>query len=287
MSTKIVLTGHSNLINAAFEALKGRLREFGWQVVSPCEMMQSQTDADKTLVVYQFDESAKVPERATDRDCFEGVFVLVEGDEVRKSDRPAVCKWVGHPHLRVVEVSGAFDLLTAEVLSLLGIPKPCEIERKFLIKMPDLQMLSSLPECRGVKLSQTYLILPDGTKARVRRRGEDDDCSYVKTVKHKLTDCTRIEIEEPLTAEEYRELLKFADPKRRTVEKVRYCLVWNNTYFELDVFKFWDKQVFLEVELLSEEQEISLPPFLHVLREVTDDPNYSNSALALMVPEQD
>ncbi len=287
MSTKIVLTGHSNLINAAFEALKDMLNRLGWQVKLSCEAANLQTFGDKTLVVYQFDDAAKVPERSSERDCFDGVFVLVEGEEVCKTDRPAVCNWVGHPHLRVVDVSDAFDLLTAEVLSLLGIPKPCEIERKFLIKMPDLQMLDALPECRGVRLSQTYLILPDKTKARIRCRGEEADRSYVKTVKERLTDRTRIEIEEPLTADRYRELLRFADPLRRSVEKVRYCLVWNNTYFELDVFEFWDRQAFLEVELLSEEQDISLPPFIEVLREVTDDHAYANSALALAVPKQD
>ncbi len=286
MSTKIVLTGSSaTKIDRAIDMLRGRLAEFGWNIILPCETADSPDENEKTLAVYPFGEDEKVPESLTERDAFEGVFVLVGNEQAK--ERRAVIDWVGHPHLRVVDVSESCEPLLDEVSALLGIPEPREIERKFLIKMPDLQMLSSLPECRAVKLSQTYILLPDGTNARVRRRGDGEDCSYVKTVKQRLTDRTRIEIEEPLTAEEYRNLLNFADPLRRSIEKTRYCLVWRNTYFELDVFDFWDRQAFLEVELLSEEQEISLPPFLEVLREVTDDSAYGNSALALSIPDQD
>ena len=286
MSTKIVLTGGSaTKIDRAVDMLRGRLAEFGWNIVLPCETAASPDENEKTLAVYPFGEDEKVPESLTERDAFEGVFVLIENEQA--NERKAVTDWVGHPHLRVVDVGESCQPLLDEVNALLGIPEPREIERKFLIKMPDLQMLSSLPECRAVKLSQTYIQLPDGTHARVRRRGDGEDCSYVKTVKQRLTDRTRIEIEEPLTAEEYRDLINFADPLRRSIEKTRYCLVWRNTYFELDVFDFWDRQAFLEVELLSEEQEISLPPFLEVLREVTDDSAYGNSALALSIPDQD
>ena len=286
MSTKIVLTGSSaTKIDAALALLRDRLAEFGWNIILPCETAASPDENQKTLAVYPFGEDEKVPESLTERDAFEGVFVLVENEQA--TERKAVIDWVGHPHLRVVDVGESCEPLLDEVTALLGIPEPREIERKFLIKMPDLQMLSSLPECRAVKLSQTYILLPDGTNARVRRRGDGEDCSYVKTVKQRLTDRTRIEIEEPLTAEEYRDLLKFADPLRLSIEKTRYCLVWHNTYFELDVFDFWDRQAFLEIELLSEEQEISLPPFLEVLREVTDNSAYGNSALALSIPDQD
>lgn len=286
MSTKIVLTGGSaTKIDRAVDMLCGRLAEFGWNIILPCETAASPDENEKALAVYPFGEDEKVPESLAERDAFEGVFVLIENEQA--NERKAVADWVGHPHLRVVDVSESCEPLLDEVTALLGIPEPREIERKFLIKMPDLQMLSSLPECRAVKLSQTYIQLPDGTNARVRRRGDGEDCSYVKTVKQRLTERTRIEIEEPLTAEEYRDLLRFADPLRRSIEKTRYCLVWRNTYFELDVFDFWDRQAFLEVELLSEEQEISLPPFLEVLREVTDDSAYGNSALALSIPDQD
>lgn len=286
MSTKIVLTGGSaTKIDAALALLRDRLVEFGWRVILPCETADNPDENQKTLAVYLFGEGERVPESLAERDAFEGVFVLIENKQA--NERKAMIDWVGHPHLRVVDVGESCEPLLDEVTALLGIPEPREIERKFLIKMPDLQMLASLPECRAVKLSQTYILLPDGTNARVRRRGDGEDCSYVKTVKQRLTDRTRIEIEEPLTAEEYRNLLNFADPLRRSIEKTRYCLVWRNTYFELDVFDFWDRQAFLEVELLSEEQEISLPPFLEVLREVTDDSAYGNSALALSIPDQD
>ena len=173
MSTKIVLTGSSAAkIDKAVDMLRGRLAEFGWNIVLPCETAASPDENEKTLAVYPFGEDEKVPESLTERDAFEGVFVLVENEQA--NERKAVTDWVGHPHLRVVDVGEYCEPLLDEVNALLGIPEPREIERKFLIKMPDLQMLAALPECRAVRLSQTYILLPDGTNARVRRRGRSD-----------------------------------------------------------------------------------------------------------------
>ena len=60
-------------------------------------------------------------------------------------DRKLISAWCGHPHLRVIDNSTDFDgkikRLIKEIKSFLGEPKPLEIERKYLIKYPDINVL--------------------------------------------------------------------------------------------------------------------------------------------------
>jgi len=48
----------------------------------------------------------------------------------------------------------------------------------------------------------------------------------------------------------------------------------------VDLYPFWQDQAVLEVELEQEDDLISIPPELTVLREVTGDAAYKNAVLA-------
>ena len=63
------------------------------------------------------------------------------------------------------------------------------------------------------------------------------------------------------------------------------CFLWEQQYFELDLFRDpAEGLVLLEIELDDIDQPVSLPPFLEIDREVTDDPAFLNSELARMEP---
>ena len=247
--------------------------------------------------------------RVSARDRYDGVFhmetpaaeqgyTLATNDirtetptEARALNDATLAAWVGHPHLRVIPAGGSFAdklaRLIAEVKGLLGIPAPREIERRFLIRRPGDAALAALPACRVVDIEQVYLLASQGVTARLRSRGEGDDRLYYETVKRRLSAATREETERRLSEAEYRALLAHADPARRPIVKTRACLVYAGQYFELDRFPFWQKQAILEIELLSEDAPVALPPFVEVLREITDDPAYTNAALARAVPPED
>ena len=53
---------------------------------------------------------------------------------------------------------------------------------------------------------------------------------------------------------------------------------------DFDLFPFWEDRAYCEIELQSPEDDVPLPDWLTVIREVTDDPRYTNSALALEIP---
>lgn len=196
--------------------------------------------------------------------------------------------WCGNPHYRFIPVCGSIeeklDILLREIKAFLGIPKSLEIERKFLIKYPDIDYLMSLV-CSKSEIEQSYMLGAQG-KFRLRKRGENGAYLYVKTVKKKISDTVREEVETRLSEDEYNALLA-SNPSTGSIKKDRYCLMYDGVYYEIDVFPFWKKQAYLEVELLSEDDEINLPEFIEVIREVTYDPRYKNSSLCRNIPAED
>ena len=170
-----------------------------------------------------------------------------------------------------------------EIASFLGEPKPLEIERKFLIKYPDIGALSCDPFCKKVEIEQTYIRYGSGG-ARIRRRGADGDYIYVLTQKRDISDTVREEREERITKEEYERLLQFADPERKTIKKDRYCLVYKKKYFEIDVYPFWSDRAIMEIELSDDTEQFEIPEMIEVIREVTGEAEYKNYALAGAIP---
>ena len=199
-------------------------------------------------------------------------------------DDKLIAAWTGHPHFRVIDNSVNFEdklkRLIAEIDAFLGEPEPLEIERKFLIEYPDLNWLNSLPNCKPVEIIQTYLHSDSADEVRVRQRGADGHYVYFQTRKHTLSDTTRIETERRLSVSEYLRLLMDADTSKRQIRKTRYCLTYDNQYFEIDVYPFWTDQAIAEIELKSEDEAIRFPKEIKVIKEVTDDIRYKNASLA-------
>ncbi len=159
-----------------------------------------------------------------------------------------------------------------------------EIERKFLISYPDTAAMLAVPGCRVKQITQTYLCAAQGEARRVRCVREANTVKYIETVKRRVNELRALEEERELSEAEYRALLQSADPTRRPIEKTRYCLPWEGRIAEVDVYDFWKDRATVEVELADEGEAVSLPPFLRVIREVSDDPRYKNVNLAGELP---
>lgn len=205
-------------------------------------------------------------------------------EEAAALDDRFIEAWTGHPHFRVIDNSHDFESkmrsLIHEIAYFLGEVAPYEIERKFLIEFPDLAWLDSLPNCSKVEIVQTYLRSDPDQEIRIRRRGSRESGTYYLTEKRIVGNHTQMRTQRRLTSGEYQMLLMQADPKRRRIEKTRYCLTHEGQYFEIDVFPCWDDQAIVEIELSSETTPVAFPNELHVLREVTGDPKYRNAAIA-------
>ena len=156
-----------------------------------------------------------------------------------------------------------------------------EIERKYLIGMPDAALLERLPSSA---IEQVYILSSEGGRERIRRRDYGGRVEYTHTVKTRLSDLTRVENECEIEAAEYAALREKADPQRCILRKRRYLYEYAEQCFEIDVFPFWDDRALMELELSGEEQEIALPPGIAILKEVTSDKRYTNAAIAREIP---
>ena len=205
-------------------------------------------------------------------------------EEARALDDRLIAAWNGHPHLRIIDNATAFEekmmRLISEMTAFLGEPEPYEIERKFLIRYPDVATLERMPNTTKVEIRQTYLRGNPDEEIRLRQRGIDGHYCYYQTVKRPAGDGKRIEIERRLTMDQYLSLLMEADPSLHPIRKTRYYLTHRNHVFEIDLYSFWHDQAIMEIELNSPDEEFELPEEIQVIREVTDDPAFKNHALA-------
>lgn len=205
-------------------------------------------------------------------------------EEARERDHATLAAWIGHPHVRVIDNSTDFEgklhRLDREICAALGIPVPLEIERKFVcrpVAWEDIKVA-----CQNISIEQTYLQSAErGVVLRVRKRGQRGSYMYYRTEKRDVETGVRAETEERISREVYEACLAFKEPGTQAIRKQRWCFVYEHQYFELDLIPQNGGTLYmLELELTEQNQKVSLPPFIQVIKEVTNDPAYSNYALS-------
>lgn len=204
-------------------------------------------------------------------------------EEAAAMDDGFIEAWTGHPHLRVIDNSTDFEgkmrRLVHEIAYFLGEVGPYELERQFLIEMPDLEVLGAMPNCELVQMIQTYLRSDADHEIRIRKvMGKGSAYSY--TEKEILGTHKRLVRRRRLTKQEYITLLAQADPERRQIVKTRYCLATLGHYYEIDVHPCWQDRAILKVDYSGDGSELVFPPEIKVIREVTEDREYDNEVIA-------
>ncbi len=148
-----------------------------------------------------------------------------------------------------------------------------EIERKYLLRaLPELG-----PDAETLEIEQGWLP-GERLRERIRRTRIHGRVSYFRTVKLGRG-VRRIEIEEPTTRDVFEALWPLTAGCR--VHKRRHTVRDGEYLWEID--EFLDQELVLaEVELSEPDEVPALPDWLAPLaeREVTDDPAYTNLALA-------
>jgi CYTH domain-containing protein len=145
---------------------------------------------------------------------------------------------------------------------------PLEIERKFLVQGNDWKTN------QGERYRQGYLNLDKERTVRVRLAGQQ----AFLAVKGIARGASRREFEYEIPANDAEQLLKLCEGA--IIEKIRYTVIHEGTKWEIDEFLGGNKGLIIaEVELSSEDQIFEKPEWLG--QEVTDDPRYFNSNLAV------
>ena len=196
------------------------------------------------------------------------------------SENEFINYFTGHNHFRMINSSLGENELFLEIDSFIGGDTHYEIEKKFIIEYPDINMLNSIKNAQKVFISQSY-INDNGVRKRIRKRGINGVYSYYLTMKKTISGFKKEEVEYKITKEEY-EALKNNDKDNLTIEKIRYCLSENFTYYEIDIYPFWENKAVMEIELKGENEKYILPKNIRIIKDVSTDKNYSNYNLALL-----
>lgn len=204
-------------------------------------------------------------------------------EQARDLDARTLHVWMGHPHLRVVTNENDFETKLRRVEQLVchaaGIPAPTEIERKFLLREFPGEELLRAKGARRIDVTQAYMVSKRGKTVRIRRWADGARASYFLTEKSG-SGLERMESERPISRHEYELMLQARDPELGVIEKQRWCLIENGQLLEIDLFPQFDNLCVAEVELVHVDEEVRIPSWLPVERDVTLEKGYSNKSLA-------
>ena len=162
-----------------------------------------------------------------------------------------------------------------------------EIERKYIIEMPDRNILMLQKDYTSSSILQIYLPSQNGETHRIRKRSYSDRVECTETRKIRLNKMSSHEIEGEISEEEFARLALNPLPESLPIEKTRYTFSYCNQIFEIDVYPRWTKTAIMETELDECEREVEIPSFIKIIREVTGDKSYSNASMSRKFPDEE
>ena len=159
--------------------------------------------------------------------------------------------------------------------------KHCEIERKYLIRYPDINTLKAQKGVEQWEIMQIYLTVSGpGETRRIRQVVSGGELKYYKTFKKRLSDLSCEEDEGEIDQLEFIRLCQEQQPGCRPLIKTRYRVPYAGHVLEFDIYPFWSDRAIMEIELEREDEGAALPEYVRVIRDVSDDVAYKNRQLA-------
>lgn len=236
-------------------------------------------------------------------------------EQARATDLRLINAYTGHPQHKIFGNShkdgfkGKIDSLLSFVKSIVGLPQDALEQKKYLIESNENGdfMFDPPPNVKmeSFEVEETYLIAQDADtlEHKVRSRGKGDSYTYAHEVLKKIKG-EKIKRKRPISAREYIQLLEHTDPDRKSMAKARHCFIYENNSYIIDVFQNLDSNTFksvleeakdievdsllkgkmtiLRVDVDSKNNEPKLPPFVKVVKDVTDDVKFKTYELSKM-----
>ena len=205
-------------------------------------------------------------------------------DAVEKDDR-TLRAWSTHPNLKIVDNAVDFEKkmqrAMREIFRIVGRPEPMDKKHKYLIAMPDMNLLVVNRGAVPFEMTQNYLVMtsPD-VERRIRKQKNGSEYLYFYTEKHLMADGTKWDTERPISQKEYKKYLREADPELQPVRKVKYRFNYGRQRFELDVYPFSREKAVMFAYAGEGVTDIVPPAEITILQEVTGNLEYKNRTLA-------
>lgn len=187
--------------------------------------------------------------------------------------------WRDHPDWRLIDGGDGIESVIEQVIDIVRSLIDREIERKWLLG----QSIFGLVPDSVQEIEQFYTALSGHNHTRIRKITEDGRKTYIRTTKMGIGQ-NRGEYEEPgIPAVSFD--LERQNIKGYPILKVRSNYHYGDLTLSQDEFRWPPDHVTLECEFETEDQAkaFDLPPQWQelVVREITNEPGYSNLNLAL------
>ncbi len=161
-----------------------------------------------------------------------------------------------------------------------------EIERKYVIAMPDVDMMRAEDGYTSSDIVQIYLESAPHVTHRVRSRTMNGITKYTETKKVRISGMSAYEDEREIVENEFSELRKTIAPGTSPVIKTRHTFLYHGQLFEVDIYPNWKSTAIMETELPSEDTKTDMPPFIRIIKEVTGIKAYSNASMSRAFPDE-
>lgn len=185
------------------------------------------------------------------------------------------------------------DYALKKVLSFIGQPFPTSLTRKYLLisdkQSPEFDVPTGL-KVETFNLEETFLTTAIGQANVLRKVGKNDAYTYSQEMRFEIKG-EKIQKKRAIGARDYIELIENPDPNHHTIKKLRQCFIFERQYFMVETLRNVEHNPsILRIETTSETQKHKLPPFIKILREVTNEIEYetqSMSKIGYQMPEAD
>ncbi len=161
-----------------------------------------------------------------------------------------------------------------------------EIERKYIIRKPNREMLLKQPSAESTSIVQIYLSAPQEVTRRIRSRSYKSGVRFFETLKKRIDKFTSYEDEKEITEEEFTLKSKEIKQGSSPIVKERISFLYEGKTIEIDIYPEWHKTAIMEIELKDANEEIKIPEFIEIVKEVTGKREYSNAAMSEHFPEE-
>lgn len=161
-----------------------------------------------------------------------------------------------------------------------------EIERKYIIRIPDMDVVRAQSEHTESNILQIYLPHERGETHRIRRREYPDKVVCTETRKVRLDSMSATETESSISETAFNILAKAPLEGHRPIEKVRHTFRLGDYVYEIDIYPKWKNTAILEVELPDRDAHPQIPEFIEVLEDVTGDRKYKNFSMSKHFPNE-
>lgn len=206
-------------------------------------------------------------------------------DSAKQKDIETQSAWSGHPNLHIVQTTKSFTEKINNVINqtLLALQEPRipSTIRRFIIKKPSTTELADLNCVFRGNVIHTYLHSNDSKIERsVVQLGTKENGFQFYYVERVDVDGDKEKFisEQRITQQEYIHYLSESNPRMMAITKSKRCFVFENRYYEIELFPFEHKYAVLDLES-DVNSNSTFPPF-EIIKEVTGDPSFEDIEIA-------